>query len=207
MPIGIDSLISGGTNLLGGLFKGIVGLGQKRKGNKLLNSLQYPTEQLPDELRQNQIAAQQDAATGLPSQQYANAMKNIQRQQLFAIRGAHDRRGGIGAVSGIQQQSNDASLNLDALDASKFQANRMNLQNVNNQVAGWKSRLFNMNVRDKYLQDRSYGMDLLGAGNQNFAGGVDQGISGAADIGRGLFGGKKQSSGNYSNPYFNLTGD
>lgn len=187
---GIDpaSLIAGGVEGIGGLIKGIVGSGQKRKGNNLLNSLQFPTEQLPDEIKQNQIAAQQQAATGLPSEQYANAMKNIQRNQLFAIQNAHKLRGGLGSVAGIQQSTNDADLNLDAKDASMLLANKQNLQNVNNQVAGWKSRLFNNNVRQKYNQDYNYAQSLIGSGNTNLFGGIDQGVAGAGMVAKGLFG-------------------
>lgn len=195
MP-GLDTLVAGGAELAGGLIKGLVGGHQKREGKRLLNSLQYPTEGLPSEITQNQVAAQQQAATGLPSEQYANAMKNIQRQQLFALKSAHDRRGGLGAIAGIQQGTNDATLNLDAKDAQMRLANQQNLQNVNNQVAGWKSRLFNYNVRDKYNRDYQYGQNLVGYGNQNQFAGLDQGIAGIGQIGIGLFGKGKSNNNN-----------
>lgn len=182
------ALIGGGASLLGGAIKGLVGSGQKKQGNQILNGLTYPDEQMPDEINQNKIAAQQQAATGLPSEQYQNAMKNIQQQQLLSIQSAQNRRGGLGAISGIQQGTNDATLNLNAKDAQMKLANQQNLQNVNNQVAGWKSRLFNSNVRDKYNQQYSYGMGLLGAGNQNLYAGVDQGVAGAGRFASGLFG-------------------
>lgn len=184
MPV-TASLIGGGVNLVGGLVKGLFGGGQKRKGKKLLDSLQYPTESIPQEEIENQNLARQQAATGLPSEQYANAMKNIQRQQLTALRGAHDRRGGLGLIGGIQQGTNDATLNLDTADARQKIANQNNLMNVNNRLAGWKDKIWQNNVKEKYNRDYSYGMGLLGAGNQNVASGIDQGLSG---IGRGLSG-------------------
>ena len=101
MPV-TAGLIGGGANILGGAIKGLLGGGQKRKGRKLLDSLQYPTEGLPSEVTENQILAKQQAATGLPSEQYANAMKNIQRNQLMALRGAHDRRGGLAVLPQVQ---------------------------------------------------------------------------------------------------------
>lgn len=179
------ALIGGGVNLVGGLIKGIVGGGQRRRGRKLLNSLQYPTESIPQEEYQNQQLAQQQAASGLPSEQYNNAMRDIQRQQMTAIRNAHDRRGGLGLISTIQQGSNDATNNLNAQDASLRLQNQRNLMNVNNQLAGWKDKVWQNNVLNKYNRDYAYGMGLVGMGNQNFIGGVDQALSG---VGQGIYG-------------------
>lgn len=187
MPV-TAGLIGGGAKLLGGLFKGIVGGGQKRKGRKLLNSLTDPVEAIPQEEIENQNLARQQAATGLPSDQYANAMKNIQRQQLVALRGAHDRRGGLGLIGGIQQGTNDATLNLDVADSKQRIANQNNLMNVNNRLAGWKDKVWQNNVKDKYNRDRSYAMGLIGSGNQNVASGLDDAISGAGMGANGLFG-------------------
>lgn len=168
-----------------GIIKSGIGLLQRHEGKKLMKGLQYPTEALPTEVIENQNAARQQAATGLPSEQYANAMKNIQRQQLMALRGAHDRRGGLGILPGIQQVTNDATLNLDAQDAQLKLANQRQLMNVNNQAANWKSQLFDRNVRDKYNRDYDYAMSLIGSGNQNFASGLDSAASG----GLGFIGG------------------
>lgn len=179
------ALIGGGVNLVGGLIKGIVGGGQRRRGRNLLNSLQYPTESIPQEEYQNQQLAQQQAASGLPSEQYNNAMRDIQRQQMTAIRNAHDRRGGLGLISTIQQGSNDATNNLNAQDASLRLQNQRNLMNVNNQLAGWKDKVWQNNVLNKYNRDYAYGMGLVGMGNQNLMSGIDQGLSG---IGQGIYG-------------------
>lgn len=193
------AIIGGGANLLGGLVKGLVGSGQKRQGKRMLKNLQYPTETLPSEITENQKLAKQQSATGLPSEQYRKAMQDIQRNQLVALRGAHDRRGGIGAISGIQQGTNDATLNLNAQDAQMKLANQRNFMNVNNQVAGWKSKLFDVNTRNKYSQDRAYAMGLLGAGNTNLYAGIDQGIGGAGSLGYGLFGDPDKMGYNYGN--------
>lgn len=181
MPVG--GLISGGVGLVGGLVKGILGGGQKRKGKKLLNSLQFPEEQLATELTENQNIARQRASQGLPSEQYATAMKGIQRNQLSAFKQAKDRRGGLGSIATIQQGTNDASLNLNAKDAAMRVDNEGRLMDVNNQIAGWKSKLFDLNKRDKYKNDYNYAMGLIGSGNQNIAGGIDQAVAG---IGQGV---------------------
>lgn len=171
---------------VGGLIKLISGAKQKKEGKGILKNI--GEEVVPQDILDNQVMAKQRANQGLPSQQYANAMKNIQRQQLMALRGAGDRRGGLAAISTLNQSGNDAMLNLDAADAEQKIANERQLMQVNNQVGGWKNKIWER----KY----NYGMDLLGAGNQNQSGAFDDlgaGLGtalygGAAD---GLFGGKK----------------
>lgn len=183
------------AGIASGLITGAAGLIQKGKARKALRNLEYPTEQLPDELARNQNSAEQLAAQGLPSEQYNQAMKNIQRQQLMSLRGAQDRRGGLMAISGIQQGTNDALLNLDARNAAQRIANKQQLMTVNNQVAGAKRDSFDKNVRDKYNRDYNYQMSVLGAGNQNLFGGIDKGAAGLGGLLSGLFGGKNSSAG------------
>lgn len=201
-----------GAGLAVGLIKGLVGAKQKREGKKILNGLEYPTEQVPGEVMENQNLLRQQAATGLPSEQYANAMKNIQRQQLVALRGAHDRRGGLGSIAGIQQGTNDATLNLDTADAKQKIANQNNFISGNNRLASWKDKVWQNNVMGKYNQQYQYGMGLLGAGNQNASNGLDQAIGGigtgaAGFYGNtsGLFGGGGGNSG--LNPYTKTVGN
>jgi hypothetical protein len=158
----------------GGIAKGVVGYFQNRKANKLLKGLQYPTETMPSALVENQNRWRQLAGQGLPSQQYAQAMRNLQRTQLSSLMAAHDRRGGLGSIAGIQQGTNDASLNLDTADARMRLQNEQGLMNVNNQVAATQRDLFQKNIRDKHTQDYGYAMRLKGQGNQNMFGGLDQ---------------------------------
>lgn len=182
-------LVGAATSLVGGLISGIIGAHQKHKANKWLRQNQQPQEQMPSDVTENKNLATQMAATGLPSEQYNMAMRNIQRQQLTALRSAQDRRSGVGAISAIQQGTNDAATNLDAKNAEMRIANEKNLINVNNQVAGWKDKLFNKNVLAPYEKQWNYHMGMLGAGNQNITNALDQGATGIL----GLFGGGKKS--------------
>lgn len=196
-----------GEQQIAGLIKTFIGAGQKRKGTKLLKGLVYPDEQIPQEEIENQQLARQQAATGLPSEQYANAMKNIQRQQLTALRGAHDRRGGLGAIAGIQQNTNDATLNLDTADARQKILNTNQLMNVNNRLAGWKDKVWQANIKDKYNRDYGYAQSLIGYGNQNAMAGIDQTLAAQANAGSSLFGLGNGGGGNELNPYTKTVGN
>ena len=90
------ALIGGIAQGLGALINTGIGIAQRSKGKKLLKQIgEAPDMPIPNEVLQNQKMAQLRANTGLPSEQYNNAMKNLQRNQMIALRGAQDRRGGL----------------------------------------------------------------------------------------------------------------
>lgn len=190
------------ANIAGGLISGIAGIGQKRKAKKMLANLgEQPTYNIPQEVLNNQKMAELSAQEGMPSQQYNNAMKNIQRTQSGLLAGATDRRSALMALPRIQQQSNDALGNLDARDATMRQQNQQTLYGVGNTTAQYRDKSFNINQLQPWQRKYNYGMQLLGAGNQNFTSGLDK-ITGGAGmlLGGGLFGkGKGKSNANNTN--------
>lgn len=187
----MPDLFSAGANIVGGLLTSLIGGGQRRRARKALDSMQYPTETLAPEIEQNQNLANQMAGQGLPSEQYNKAMRDIQRNQLFALRGARSRRGGLMSLPSILQSSNDSVLDLDAADAAQKIANRKFAIGYNDKVAGLKSDLFDKNIRQKYNRDYDYNQSVLGAGNQNSAYGLDKGIAGAGELLSSLFSGRR----------------
>lgn len=164
---------------VGGILKLIGGNSQRNKGQRIINEIgDSPDQAIPNEVLQNQAMAKQRANTGLPSEQYARAMRNITRQQLMTLKGSSDRRGGLTLLPTIQQNSNDAQLNLDVADANARVQNERALYGINNNVASWKNKIWANNVRDKWNRKYQYGMSLLGSGNQNSANGTDQLLAG-----------------------------
>lgn len=184
----------------GGLLSGITGLIQKHKANALLSQTKRPTYSIPNEVLQNQKQAELNANTGLPSEQYQQAMKNINRQQNQALQRATDRRGGLLAVAGTQQAGNDAALKLDVANAQARLNNQRTLYGVNNQVAAYRDKAFNINELQPYQQQYNYAMGLLGSGNQNLMSGIDKFSAGAGRLLTGSSG-----VGNYGN-YSSNTG-
>jgi hypothetical protein len=218
MPVIDDAIGGAGAGAafgpIGAIAGGLLGIGaglfQTHKANKWLKNNPYPTEQLPSEVTENQNIARRNAARGLPSEQYAKAMQDIQRQQLSAIRSSNDRRGGLGMIPAITQGTNDATLNLNARDAAMQLDNEKTLMGENRYAAGWKDKLFQENVKDKYNRDYDYNMGVKGAGNQNMFGGADKVLSGllggAYTGGNGLFAGgsgRRKGSSSGSPTYYN----
>jgi len=213
MPIStllMGSLMGGGggqgqgiANMAGGLVGGITGLIQKNKAKKLLKAAgEQPLYQIPQEILRNQKAAELGASEGLPSQQYNNAMKNIQRSQTNALSGAMDRRSALMALPRLQQQANDAYGNLDAQDAQARRQNQQTLYSVGNTTAQYRDKQWNNNELQPWQRKYSYAQNLLGAGNQNFMSGIDKLVGGAGMFASaGGFGGKKTSQADGGDSY------
>jgi hypothetical protein len=166
----------------------------------------HPEYKTPQEILQNQALARARANQGLPSAVYNKAMQDIGRNTNNAIRLSNDRRGGLSTISTVTQAANDANLKLDMADANQKLQNERQLIDVNNNVARYRDKEFDWNKRDAYERKYNYGMQLLGAGNQNVTNALDRGVAAATQFGAsGGFnnffggGGKKSSSALTSN--------
>lgn len=163
----ISVAIGGGEAALGFL----TGAHQKNMAHKALDTLNAtrPIETTPQEYIQNQELATSRANTGIPSEQYAMAMKNIQRQQLMSLKSASDRKGGLGLLASLDANGDSAIGKLDSANATARLNNQKDLIKVNNQLGTYKVGQFNRNVRQPWNRDYEYNMGLLGSGNQNQA--------------------------------------
>ena len=151
------------------------GISQKNKAKKELAALgNAPKEAVPQELLDNQAMARVRATTGLPSEIYNNNQKNIERTQMAAIKNAQDKRLGSGIVAGVQDNTNNAKLNLDAMDAQQRINNEKTLYGVNSQVAAVKRDIYNKDTRNQYWNKYQYAMSLMGQGNANEMQGAQQ---------------------------------
>lgn len=181
MPIpflAIASLVSAGISAANGI-------SQKNKANKLIASNPYPTQEIPAAILENQQKAKLYENQGLPSEQYQQAIRNINRNSTAALRSATDRRGGLGMISTINQGSNDAKLNLDVADANARRQNQQRAMQQNNQLGQWQNNVWDWNKRQRYMQTAASARALLGAGNANINQGLDRGLSGLLTSGIG----------------------
>ena len=146
---------------------------QKQQADQIEKNNVYPTEAPPQAIQDNAQMAKQAANEGLPSQIYANSLKEIQRNQATAIRTAQSKRAGQGLIGPIVQGTDDA---VDRLTARNQQAqvnNQRSLYGVNNTLGKYQQDAFNWNSKNRYNQQYNYGQSLLGAGNANIIHGID----------------------------------
>lgn len=191
--------IAAGTAVVGIGTQVYNGIKQKNEARKIASQNQYKPQGIPREELENQQIAKNQALQGLPSQQYNQAMQNIQRQQQAALAGGQDRRSGLGLVGATQQNADDATGRLDVENANARLQNQSKLFGINNQVAGYRTQEWNQNEENRQ-RNYNYSQQLLGAGNENITGAIDSGLAGITQLaGRGLFGGYG-SQGKAANP-------
>ena len=168
---------------------------QKRRARHQQEALDRskPIDKIPDELIKNQELASLRSKTGLPSEQYAMAQKAIARQQARTLRGASDRRMGLGLLASVDDNANRAQGNLDSQNAQARLNNEKTLMNVNNQVAGWKTAKTNRDLAD-WNNKYDYARAVEGSGNQNTVNTIMSGINAAGLIAGAAYKGGNNSS-------------
>lgn len=185
------AIIGGVVGILGTGYNIYAGAHQKSKAKKALAALndEQPVETIPKEILQNQELASLRSKTGLPSEQYVMAMKNIERQQAKTIKAANDRRMGLNVLSAVDDNAQRAQGNLDVQNAVARDKNEKVLMDVNNQVANYKKGIYDRNVRQVWNRNFDYNMGLLGQGNQNISDSIGSGLnlvgSLASSLGKG----------------------
>lgn len=182
------AIIGGVVGVLATGYNVYSGAHQKSKAKKELAKLneEEPVEKIPQEIMQNQELASLRSKTGLPSEQYNMAMKNIQRQQARTLRAANDRRMGLNVLSSVDDNAQRAIGNIDAQNAIARQNNEKVSMDVNNQVGNWKRGVYDRNVRQVWNRNFDYNMGLLGSGNQNIQNSIASGLNLAGSLASSL---------------------
>lgn len=172
------------------------GANQKRRARHKLEALERdkPVETIPEEILKSQSLANLRAKTGLPSEQYNMAQKNIRRQQQRALRGAADRKMGLAMLPYLDDNANRAMEKLDANNANARRENERNLLDVNTQVSNWKRGIFDRNVREPWNRSYEYNMALKGQGNQNISNSIVSGLNAVGSIAGAAKGGDNSNN-------------
>ena len=151
---------------------------QKKKGEADMKNLVKPEYQIPEELKRNLKESELRALEGLPTEQKMEYIKNLERSQQTALQSQAERKGGLLGIQQSAQQATDAFTNLTSIDAQARAENQQQLQMNRNVMAQAKDRQFGFK-EDRYQQGLQSAQAMIGAGQQNFMGGLDM-IGGAA---------------------------
>ena len=165
--------------------KSAIGLGQMIAGGITLRKANRnrPQYEIPQEYMNNVNLAGNLMNLGMPREQYLNALTGIQRNQNFGLSALQDRRSGLAGIGNLVQQSNDATLKLDATDAnmlrdSQFRGGSMKIS-ANYQLGMQRLAKQQWDKFNPFLAKVAQGQALLGAGLKDLTGGMD----GASTIG------------------------
>jgi hypothetical protein len=185
--LGIGQMISGGAKL--------------RKANK-----NRPNYDIPQEYADNIALSDKFMNMGMPREQYVAQLQGIQRNQNFGLRALGDRGGALAGIGSLVQQGNDATMKLNAADAT------MRNQNIARGTQMKMSAKYQMGMQklakqqwDKFnpfLAKVAQAQGLIGAGMQNLGGGLDGGSMVAMNS-MGGQGGSSSGGGSNFNQWYN----
>lgn len=174
--------------------KGVQGIFQGAKGNKLAKQNIRPTYEIPKEFQQNLAIAENMGRVGLPQQQYNQAQQNFQRNQSSALR-QFSRMGNPRGLAGIVRAGNDATLGLDVADAQARMSNQRNAMGYRSQVGQQQLAKQQWDKFQNYGEKADAAAALQGAGRQNVMGALSE----LSQVGQmamytGGFGGKDKTT-------------
>ena len=158
------------------------GYQQKKKGEKALSRLETPEYKIPNELYESLSDAEKSQVEGLPAEQKAEFVKNIERTQQSSLKASAERKGGLLGLQSSTSQETDAYTNLVQMDASARKQSKLQkkseIERARARIARAKGEEFNVR-ENRYQQGLASAQGLIGAGEQNFMGGVS-GLSSTA---------------------------
>ena len=167
------------------IFKGLQGTKQMAEGELGLAGLKRPKYEMPEEvaraltMRQTAFADPympgQGVMTDRAEQQAANAYaQSVEAGNPFA------------AISSIQANSNQALQNIGVSSAQYQAQDANNLVQMLQTVAGYRDQEFQMNEFAPYAQKSQEYRDMIGAGNKNMYGAMDQIAGAIGSMGAGM---------------------
>ena len=157
-----------GISALGSI---LTGISQRRKARELERQNVRPVATADPNLAYNRQLALQQARTGLPSQVYNNQLNQIQQNLGTGLRFLGQRGNLSTNVNSLVRTMNQATANLNAMDAQARLQGQQNLMRANTALAEENRYLFNVNQLTPYMQTAQQVASLRRAGTQNIAGG------------------------------------
>ena len=152
---------------------------------------EIPEFDIPDEIYQNMTDAEYWSFKGMPDAQRQQFIEQSQRAGASAISASASRKGGMGMISSVAQQQQDAATELLVQDSQARMKNLQNFWGARDKMAAAKETK-QVWDREAIMEKRRRRDEMLGAGMQNVAGALGSVIGLAGDDGfDNLFGGEE----------------
>jgi hypothetical protein len=182
----IDSL-GGGASVVGmgaGLLKGVLGLFQKGKANRMLKKLQDPGYNIPTGFSKNLAIAEGLAKVGMPSEQYNQAQQDINRAGTSGVRSLSRSSNPSAGVASLFRAQTDA---FNSLNVANANTRRQNIQSA----MGYRRDYANQELAKQQYAQQSY-MNKVNQANALKGAGMQNAFGGLSDIAQiGAYSGKK----------------
>lgn len=166
MALGLGVALAG----IGALAKGVTGIVQGAKANRIDRNNARPTQVVQNEYYQNLAQAEMMAQQGLPAAEYNLVQQGINRNQSGVLRTLGRSANPGSGLAAVLRASNDANLRLNAQSGAVRQQNQRGVMQQRQIMAGQKQEAFDWNEKSQYLAKAAKAQALRGAGAQNLMG-------------------------------------
>jgi len=182
--------VAGGIAVVAGGVKAGTGIAQARRGSRLQEEADAARVDytIPEGIEQNVALAEQRGLQGLPEEQKAQYIQNLQQQQLAGLQQAGSRRAGLTGIAAQGQQQILGYQNLLAQDSAARMQNQKEIYAQRTNLAQYQDRAYEANTLVPFYEKTAQAQALQGAGRQNISGGLDQIGTGALGVAKGLGG-------------------
>jgi len=181
-PVRNFSWVAAAVGVGTAIYSGVRAAKQKKEAKKLEDQNRFPGQDTPDAVKEAEQLAQNAANTGLPGASMQMAQRGIDRNTATALGAAKSRGSGLAAIPYIQQQANDANLNLSAADANMRAQKQAQLINQKNAVGAYQQNAWDWNKKQRYIQNAAAVRALLGASRENMNNAIDRGLGAATSV-------------------------
>jgi len=179
-----------------------VGIYQTQQGKKLADQAgERPDYEIPESVKSALGTAQLKSLQGVPGEVKSQMLQEMDRSRMASLRQVNERRGGLGAVSQLDQNQQDAIRQMGIMDIQQREKNVQGLQEMRLKMAGFEDKQFAHELTG-WEQQSQAAAAMKGAGMQNIAGaatGVMKAAASGAFKGAGgtdsnMFTGKKREA-------------
>jgi len=190
LPLVASLGIAAAPSILKGI-GGLIGIG---KGNRMAKANIRPIELVNSNIAKNAAMAEQMADTGLPQQQYNQAVQNIQRNQTGGYAALGRSANPSAGLNSLVRAGNDATLNLDVQDANARQNNQRFAFGQRAQLANEQNRVWDWNNRQKFRENAQAASETIRAGKSNAFGALSDLSQLGQSVASGQFGNGSQDN-------------
>jgi len=169
----ISGWAGGSASVTLGAAQALYGVYLDRKAQKMPHDYS-----IPPEIQQNLTQAQMMALEGMPAEQKQQYIENLNRSTAYSLNNLSDLKSGLRGVAGANDQFNQGYGNLLSMDSQARINNQNNLYGMRQNLADYKDKAWQFNVKNPYDEMRLKASGFQGAGLQNMSQGFQSGNTG-----------------------------
>jgi len=157
-----------------------VGIYQTQQGKKLADQAgERPDYEIPESAKRALGTAQLKSLQGMPGEVKSQMLQEMDRSRMASLRQVNERRGGLGVVSQLDQNQQDAIRQMGIMDIQQREKNVQGLQDMRMKMAGYEEKGWQHKLTG-WEQQSQAAAAMKGAGMQNIGGAATGVLTAAA---------------------------